>query len=102
MTLNYDSPGTDLFDSAFRDAVETALSALGETAKQTIYWYIFHDKTSPGTTGVSQPETLSKSLERVLGSGAIRIEDIVLQELSARLGLMLDGQVGRSSKLWRL
>jgi hypothetical protein len=31
-------------------------------------------------------------LEKVLGSGAVRIEEIVLQELSARLGLVLNEQ----------
>jgi hypothetical protein len=92
MTLNYDSLGTDLFDVAFTEAVEAALSALGDTAKQTIYWYIFHDKAGPGAECISQPETLSRSLEAVLGSGAARVEEIVLRELSARLGLRLDEQ----------
>jgi hypothetical protein len=92
MTLNYDSLGTDLFDVAFTEAVEAALSALGDTAKQTIYWYIFHDKTGLGTMWIFEPETFSSALEKVLGSGAVRIEEIVLRELSARLGLMLDEQ----------
>jgi len=92
MTLNYDSPGTELFDSAFTEAVEAALSALGDTAKQTIYWYIFHDHTGLGARDICQPEALSRSLEKVLGSGAVRIEEIVLRELSARLGLMLNEQ----------
>jgi hypothetical protein len=92
MTLNYDSLGTDLFESAFTDAVEVALSALGDTAKQMIYWYIFHDNTGLGAKGICQPEALSRSLEKVLGSGAARIEEIVLRELSARLGLMLNEQ----------
>jgi|HubBroStandDraft_6_1064221.scaffolds.fasta_scaffold616599_1 hypothetical protein len=92
MTLNYSSLGTDLFDVAFTEAVEAALSALGDTAKQTIYWYIFHDKTSVGAGCISQPEALSRSLEAVLGSGATRIEEIVLRELSARLGLRLNEQ----------
>ena len=92
MTLNYGSLGTDLFDAAFTEAVEAALSALGDTAKQTVYWYIFHDKTGIGVERILQPEALSSSLEAVLGSGAVRIEEIVLRELSARLGLRLDEQ----------
>src|SRR5579863_2414035 len=68
MTLNYGSLGTDLFDAAFMEAVEAALSSLGETAKQTIYWYIFHDKTGLGVERIFQPEALSRSLEAVLGS----------------------------------
>jgi hypothetical protein len=92
MTLNYGSLGTDLFDAAFMEAVEAALSSLGETAKQTIYWYIFHDKTGLGVERIFQPEALSRSLEAVLGSGAVRIEEIVLRELSARLGLRLNEQ----------
>jgi hypothetical protein len=90
MTLNYGSLGTDLFDVAFTEAVEAALSALGDTAKQTIYWYIFHDKTGLGAERIVQPEALSRSLDAVLGSGAVRIEEIVLRELSARLGLRLN------------
>src|ERR1700730_5848754 len=92
MTLNYDSLGTDLFESAFTDAVEVALSALGDTAKQMIYWYIFHDNTGLGAKGICQPEALSRSLEKVLGSGAARIEEIVLRELRATLELMLNEQ----------
>jgi hypothetical protein len=90
LTLDYNSLGTDLFDVAFTEAVEGALSALGDTAKQTIHWYIFHDKTDLGTGCVSQPEALSRSLEAVMGSGSVRIEEVVLRELSARLGLRLN------------
>jgi hypothetical protein len=88
-TMNYDTSAADLFNSAFTDAVETALSALGDTAKQVIYWYIFNSKTGHDAEVITQPEALNRTLRVVLGSGAARIEQIVLRELSAKLGLVL-------------
>jgi hypothetical protein len=67
--------------------VETALSSLGDTSKQVIYWYIFNDTTGrEGKAGVSQPEAFAKSVEKLLGPSAVRIEETVLEQLSSRLG----------------
>jgi tRNA A37 threonylcarbamoyladenosine modification protein TsaB len=94
MTVNYDTTASDMFNSAFTEAVETALSVLGDATKQVVYWYIFNSKTGLGAKALSQPEAFTRSLQKLLGKGADRIEEIVLSELSARLGLALNEHGG--------
>jgi hypothetical protein len=97
MTINYETTATDWFNRAFLDAVETALSTLGDSAKQVVYWYIFNtDDDLVGTGAMPQPESLARSLEKLLGSSAARIEWMVLNELSSRLGLALPQRQGRT------
>jgi hypothetical protein len=90
LAVNYDTTAGDMFDAAFTEAVETALSVLGESGKQVIYWYIHNSETGLDAEAISQPEAFTRVLHELVGPGAARIEEVVLRELSARLGLALN------------
>jgi predicted RND superfamily exporter protein len=73
------------FDKLLLSAVDEALSSLGESAKQSIY---FHIETS-NVTRNKIPENLQEfqaGLEKIFGVGARFIEILIMKNLYAKIG----------------
>jgi predicted RND superfamily exporter protein len=73
------------FDELLLIAVDEALSSLGESAKQSIY---FHIETS-NVTRNKIPENLQEfqgGLEKIFGVGARFIEILIMKNLYAKIG----------------
>ena len=73
------------FDELLLSAIDEALSSLGESAKQSIY---FHIETSHVTRS-KIPENLQEfqaGLEKIFGVGARFIEILIMKNLYAKIG----------------
>ena len=84
------------FDELLLIAIDEALSSLGESAKQSIY---FHIKTSKVTRN-KIPENLREfqaGLEKIFGVGARFIEILIMKNLYTKIGQPL--MMEKSEKL---
>ena len=78
------------FDKLLLDATDLALTSLGESAKQSIY---FHIEKKFGLSGNGIPENLEEfqaGLEKIFGIGARFIEILIMKNLYAKIGAQLE------------
>ena len=74
------------FDEILLSAIDEALTSLGESAKQSIY---FHIKKKSGVSSSSIPMNLEEfqaGLEKIFGVGSRFIEILVMKNLYAKIG----------------
>jgi hypothetical protein len=78
------------FDTLLLGAIDEALTSIGESAKQSIY---FHIEKKFGISGIGIPENLEEfqaGLEKIFGVGARFIEILIMKNLYARIGIPLE------------
>jgi len=78
------------FEKLLHEAVDNALSSLGDSAKQAIY---FHLKDKFNITKNDIPyhlDDFADALERIFGLGARFIEILIMKNLYAQIGQRLD------------
>ena len=78
------------FDALMHAALDEALSSLGESAKQSIY---FHIEKKFGVASKSIPENLEEfqaGLEKIFGVGARFIEILIMKNLYTKIGVPLE------------
>jgi hypothetical protein len=74
------------FDELLLTAIDEALTSLGESAKQSIYFHI-ENKFSVARNEI--PENLQEfqgGLEKIFGTGAQFIEILIMKSLHAKIG----------------
>lgn len=77
------------FDELLLSAIDEALSSLGESVKQSIYFHI-ENKFSVSRNDI--PENLVQfqgGLEKIFGTGARFIEIMIMKNLHAKIGVPL-------------
>lgn len=77
------------FDKLLLSAIDEALSSLGESVKQSIYFHI-ENKFSVSRSDI--PENLDQfqgGLEKIFGTGARFIEILIMKNLHAKIGVPL-------------
>jgi hypothetical protein len=77
------------FDELLLIAIDEALTSLGESVKQSIYFHI-ENKFSVARNEI--PENLQEfqgGLEKIFGTGAQFIEILIMKSLHAKIGLPL-------------
>ena len=80
----------DDFSRLLLDAIDEALKRLfNETAVGSVYFYIECMCHLPREEIAEKPEVFSTSLEKLMGQGALVIEDKILEALYVKLGLEL-------------
>ncbi|MGB9853772.1 MAG: hypothetical protein ACPLRY_03070 [Candidatus Bathyarchaeales archaeon] len=78
------------FDKLLIEAVDDALSSLGESAKLAIYYHVM-DKFKISKEEIpSHVKEFSEGLEKIFGSGAKFIEIMVMKKLYERIGKPLE------------
>jgi hypothetical protein len=77
------------FDELFSQAVDEAFSALGESAKQAIYWYVATKHGLQKQELGSHVEAFADALEAFFLTGSGVIEAMILQNLETRSGVSL-------------
>jgi hypothetical protein len=77
------------FDKLLLTAIDEALSSLGESVKQSIY---FHIENTFSVSRDDIPENLDQfqgGLEKIFGTGARFIEILIMKNLHAKIGVPL-------------
>ncbi len=77
------------FDKLLLSAIDEALSSLGESVKQSIY---FHIEKKFSVTRNEIPENLAefqRGLEKIFGTGARFIEILIMKNLHSKIGFPL-------------
>lgn len=85
---------SDEFDELLLSAIDEALSSLGESVKQSIYFHI-EKKFSVAKDKIPQKlEEFQGGLEKIFGAGAQFIEILIMKNLYSKVGLSLkiDGE----------
>jgi len=76
------------FDKLLMDAIDEALSSLGESVKQSIYFHIENKfvakREIPGNI-----KEFQGGLEKIFGAGAQFIEILIMKNLHAKIGITL-------------
>lgn len=78
------------FDKLLQSAVDDALTTLGESVKQAIYFHIearFHVSKNNVSENL---EDFQVGLEKIFGAGARFIEILIMKKLHSRIGLPLE------------
>ncbi|MCS7124758.1 MAG: hypothetical protein NZ932_05035 [Candidatus Bathyarchaeota archaeon] len=74
------------FDELLLEAVDEALSSLGESAKQSIYFHL-QDKFKISRDEIPKRiKEFSEGLERIFGVGARFLEIMIMKRLYAQIG----------------
>lgn len=85
---------SDEFDELLLSAIDEALSSLGESVKQSIYFHI-EKKFNVAKDKIPQKlEEFQGGLEKIFGAGAQFIEILIMKNLYSKVGLSLkiDGE----------
>lgn len=78
------------FDELLLEAVDEALSSLGESAKQSIYYHL-QDKFKISREEIPKHiKEFAEGLEKIFGVGARFLEILIMKRLYARIGQPLD------------
>ncbi|MEM2517958.1 MAG: hypothetical protein QXO49_03250 [Candidatus Bathyarchaeia archaeon] len=78
------------FDELLLEAVDEALSSLGESAKQSIYYHL-QDKFKISREEIPKHiKEFAEGLEKIFGVGARFLEIMIMKQLYARIGQPLD------------
>ena len=83
------------FDDLLLNSIDEALTSLGESVRQSIYFHIENKfyvprKDIPGKLGQFQD-----GLEKIFGTGARFIEILIMKNLHSRIGTSLEMDQGR-------
>lgn len=85
------------FSNLLLEAVEEALSILGETARDAIFFFIKEEFNLRREEIPRNPEKFSNALKAIFGdAGCFLLEEQILYRLYARLGLTYHGRLRRS------
>ncbi len=74
-----------LFNELLLEAIEEALSTLGEAPKAQIYLYLEHNFNMPKEQIPTRLEDLSSALDKMFGLGARYLEILFMKNLHAKL-----------------
>ena len=77
------------FGKLLQDAVDEALTTLGESVKQAIYFHIEKRFNVPKDNVSEKLEDFQLGLERIFGVGARFIEILIMKNLHSKIGLPL-------------
>lgn len=75
------------FEKALLENVDEGLLVLGESVRQTIYFYLEKMSCVKKDMIADNPEAFSSALEKMLGAGGSVIEMVVTKRLYSKLGL---------------
>jgi hypothetical protein len=78
------------FDRVLQSAVDDALTTLGESVKQAIYFHIENRFKVPKNHVSENLESFQVGLERIFGVGARFIEILIMKNLHSKIGLALE------------
>ena len=81
--------GTE-FDKLLQSAVDDALTNLGESVKQAIYFYIEKQFHVPRNNVSENLKDFQFGLERIFGVGARFIEILIMKNLHSKIGRPLE------------
>ena len=73
---------------------ETMKQIFGEASTKAIYGYLENNSHLKLEEVAEEPEVFSASLKRLLGSGALVIENLILKKLYSKLGLKFEAKKG--------
>lgn len=76
------------FDKLLMDAIDEALSSLGESVKQSIYFHI-ENKFVARNEIPTRIQDFQGGLEKIFGAGAQFIEILIMKNLHAKIGITL-------------
>jgi hypothetical protein len=83
-------PQSREFDKLLKSAIDDALTSLGESVRQSIY---FHIENTFNLSSNHIPENLEEfqlGLEKIFGAGARFIEILIMKNLHRKIGLPLE------------
>jgi len=76
------------FDELLLEAIDEALSSLGESVKQAIYFHI-QNKFVTRNDIPTRIQDFQGGLEKIFGAGAQFIEILIMKNLHAKIGITL-------------
>jgi hypothetical protein len=76
------------FDDLLLEAIDEALSSLGESVKQSIYFHI-QNKFVAKNDIPTRIQDFQGGLEKIFGEGAHFIEILIMKNLHAKIGITL-------------
>jgi len=74
------------FDELLMEAIDDALSSLGESVKQSIYFHI-ENKFVARNEIPKKIQNFQGGLEKIFGAGAQFIEILIMKKLHAKIGI---------------
>ena len=74
------------FDAFLLEAVDEALSTLGDSARQSIYFHLEKEFQVPRSEIPSRPKDFENGIERIFGSGARFLEILIMKKLYEKVG----------------
>ncbi len=77
------------FNDLLLEAIEEAMSTLGETAKAYVYSYLERKCGTPKRDIPNKLEVFSDALESIFGVGARQLELLIMKSLHSKLSLTL-------------
>ncbi len=77
---------TKNFDELLMEAIDDALSSLGESVKQAIYFHI-ENKFVARNEIPNKIQNFQGGLEKIFGAGAQFIEILIMKKLHAKIGI---------------
>jgi hypothetical protein len=77
------------FDRVLLSAIDEALSSLGESVRQSIYFHIESKFNVPRNRIPENLEEFQEALEKIFGTGARFIEILIMKNLYSKVGLPL-------------
>ena len=77
------------FDELLLNSIDEALTSLGESAKQSIYFHIESKFSIPRKEIPEYLEEFQTGLEKIFGVGARFIEILIMKNLYAKIGVPL-------------
>jgi hypothetical protein len=80
---------TNEFNKLLVSAIDEALTSLGESVKQSIYFHIEHNFKVPRDRIPENVVEFQGGLEKIFGAGAQYIEIIIMKNLHSKIGLPL-------------
>ena len=83
------------FDKLLLEAIDEALSSLGESVKQSIYFHI-QNKFVAKDDIPAHIKDFQGGLEKIFGAGAQFIEILIMKNLHAKIGVTLKIEVTNS------
>jgi hypothetical protein len=78
------------FDKLVQSAVDDALTTMGESVKQAIYFHIENRFKVPLNNVPGKLEEFQLGLEKIFGAGARFIEILIMKKLHSKIGLPLE------------
>lgn len=83
------------FDSILMESIDEALTSLGESAKQSIYYHL-EDKFKISKKEIPRRiEDFANGIEKIFGLGAHFIEILIMKKLYEKIGRSLEWNEGK-------